>query len=190
MWPEDVIHLSTGQTYQLSGIGHHMGETATSGHYVASLKTESGWLRCNDTKLSYSDETTIKSLLCDFFVYYKVNCSPPQKRLFREDDFPPLGTTEKKRLIHQSEYDQNPPFHTEDTGKQSTCKNCGKSFTLLLSHLIRAKKCQMGYNIDEMKKESNRQKQREFRNRKIDSDPQKLKLDEIDGERENLKCGN
>ena len=103
VWPEDVIHLSTGQTYQLSGIGHHLGETANSGHYVASLKTASGWIRCDDTKITFSDEKDIKSLLCDFCVYYRVKIldriNPPLKRVFNEDDFPPLQGVPKKRVI-------------------------------------------------------------------------------------------
>ena len=168
VWPEDVIHLSTGETYQLSGIGHHIGETSKSGHYVASVKTASGWIRCNDTKITFSNEKDIKSLLCDFCVYYKVKVgdtiNPPLKRVFNEDEFPPLGRTQKKRLI----YDDDQNFEAIPMGSKttSTCKNCGKTFILLLSHLTRAKNCQTGYDIDEMKKEYNRQKQRDFRNRK------------------------
>ena len=82
---------------------------------LASLKTASGWIRCNDTKITFSDEKEIKSLLSDFCLYHKVKVvdriNPPLKRIFNEYDFPPPGTTERKKVIYD---DQNSAASTKN----------------------------------------------------------------------------
>ena len=65
---------------------------------------------------------------------------------------------------------------------QPKCKNCGKSFALLLSHLLRSKKCQIGYDIEMMKKERDQEKSKKdtllkhhWRQQKQASDSQSYK---------------
>ena len=72
VWPDDRIQLPSGDEYKLCGIGHHLGESFNSGHYIASLKSEQGWIRCNDTQITKSREDNIKSIECNVCIYTKV----------------------------------------------------------------------------------------------------------------------
>ena len=38
VWPDDKITLPSSASYELCGIGHHLGQSNTSGHYIASVK--------------------------------------------------------------------------------------------------------------------------------------------------------
>ena len=54
--PENVLVLPNGDKFRLVSIADHIGELIKNGHYVASLKNVSYWLRCNDEKLYWSSE--------------------------------------------------------------------------------------------------------------------------------------
>ena len=142
VWPDDKITLPSSASYELCGIGHHLGQSNTSGHYIASVKKNKIWYRCNDTKVSLITEKEAKSLICDICVYSKVS-SPTG---MHADN---VVCNNSKTLENTSEYNDN---------VQPKCKNCGKSFALLLSHLMRSKKCQIGYDIEMMKNERDREK--------------------------------
>jgi hypothetical protein len=66
VWPDDIIQLPTGDEYKLCGIGHHMGDYHGQGHFIASLKNDQSWFRCNDTDICNSNERDAKSLECNF----------------------------------------------------------------------------------------------------------------------------
>ena len=70
--PDDKITLPSSTLYELSGIGHHIGHSHNSGHYVASVRKNKKWYRCNGTKVSLITENEAKSLLCDICVYTRV----------------------------------------------------------------------------------------------------------------------
>ena len=72
IWPDDILELPTGDKYSLSGIGHHLGENHASGHFIASLKLEQNWVKCNDTNISHLNENDAKSLECNVCVYSKL----------------------------------------------------------------------------------------------------------------------
>lgn len=38
--------------YQIQSIIHHRGEETTSGHYITNVKTEDGWICCDDSVVS------------------------------------------------------------------------------------------------------------------------------------------
>ena len=118
-------------------MGHHIGQSNMSGHYIASVKRSKKWYRCNDTKISLITENEAKSLLCDICVYNRV--ALPDS-------------------VHATNLVRDNPQNSDSTSNISDnvnpkCKNCGKSFALLLSHLMRSEKCQIGYDIEMMKKE-------------------------------------
>ena len=72
VWPNDNLRLPSGDEYALCGIGHHIGEHFTGGHYVASVSSDTEWVRCNDTTISNSTESDSKSLECNICIYSKV----------------------------------------------------------------------------------------------------------------------
>ena len=72
MWANDTLELPSGDKYTLCGIGHHLGEYFTSGHYLASVKHGDEWIRCNDTQISVSNENESKSLECNVCIYTKI----------------------------------------------------------------------------------------------------------------------
>ena len=78
VWPDDKIHLPSGDEYTLCGIGHHLGEYFSGGHYLASVKFNQEWVTCNDTEISNSNECNSKSMECNICIYSKVfNSSTP-----------------------------------------------------------------------------------------------------------------
>ena len=56
VWPNDIVQLPSGDEYTLCGIGHHLGKTFKGGHYIASVKMDTEWTRCNDTQILRSNE--------------------------------------------------------------------------------------------------------------------------------------
>ena len=72
IWPDDNIQLPSGDEYALCGIGHHFGEYSNSGHYMASVRIDQEWIRCNDTQIVKSDESSSKSMECYVCIYTKV----------------------------------------------------------------------------------------------------------------------
>ena len=72
VWPDDTLKLPNGDKFTLYGIGHHLGDHFSSGHYMASIKTDDKWIRCNDTQISNSSENESKSLECNICIYLKV----------------------------------------------------------------------------------------------------------------------
>ena len=78
MWPDDSLKFPSGEEYRLCGIGHHLGEYFSSGHYVASIKSDTEWIMCNDTQISKSNESDSKSIEINICIYSKViNCTTP-----------------------------------------------------------------------------------------------------------------
>ena len=72
VWPDEVLEMTTGELYKLNSISHHMGETANSGHYLASVKADTFWLRCNDTETTQITEDDAKSSECHACLYVKL----------------------------------------------------------------------------------------------------------------------
>ena len=72
VWPDDSLKLPSGEEFKLLGIGHHLGEYFSSGHYVASIKSDTEWIRCNDTQISKSNESDSKSIEINICIYLKV----------------------------------------------------------------------------------------------------------------------
>ena len=72
IWPDDIIQFPTGDEYKLYGIGHHLGEYHGQGHFIASLRNDQSWVRCNDTDICNSNESDAKSLECNLCVYSKI----------------------------------------------------------------------------------------------------------------------
>ena len=78
IWPDETLRMKTGEEYKLVSIAHHLGETTNSGHYLASIKEEDVWLRCNDTQITTSTESESKSEESYICVYLKLlNPSSP-----------------------------------------------------------------------------------------------------------------
>ena len=69
VWPDEYIRLPSGDEYTLCGIGHHLGESFNSGHYVASVSGDEGWILCNDTQILHSSESDSKSRECNVCIY-------------------------------------------------------------------------------------------------------------------------
>ena len=72
VWPDDNLKLPSGDEYTLCGIGHHVGEYFTRGHYVASVCSDQEWTMCNDTQILKSSESDSKSMGCNICIYTKV----------------------------------------------------------------------------------------------------------------------
>jgi ubiquitin C-terminal hydrolase len=72
VWPDDSLKLPSGDEFTLCGIGHHLGEHFSGGHYLASLKSNQEWVRCNDTEISKSNESNSKSMEVNVCIYSKV----------------------------------------------------------------------------------------------------------------------
>ena len=72
VWANDTLELPSGDRYSLCGIGHHLGEYFSAGHYLASVKQDDEWIRCNDTQISESNENESKSLECNVCIYTKI----------------------------------------------------------------------------------------------------------------------
>ena len=68
VWPDDKIHLPSGEEYTICGIGHHLGEHFSGGHYLASIKVNQEWVTCNDTEISNSSESNSKSMECNICI--------------------------------------------------------------------------------------------------------------------------
>ena len=51
IFPEDVLQVSSGDSYELVSIINHSGPNQYSGHYVTFVKRENKWYECNDQKL-------------------------------------------------------------------------------------------------------------------------------------------
>jgi ubiquitin C-terminal hydrolase len=60
LWPNDYINLPSGDEYTLCAIGHHLGDNFNGGHYIASVKCNNEWVRCNDTQILKSSESDSK----------------------------------------------------------------------------------------------------------------------------------
>ena len=161
VWPDDKITLPSSTIYELSSIGHHIGQSNNSGHYVASVRRNKKWYRCNDTKVSLITENEAKSLLCDICVYTRV----PLPVSNHEDD-DTINCSKEPETISNNEGNaidclKEPVTKSNIEGNAySKCKNCGKSFALFLSHLMRSKQCQMGYNLEKIRNELDTEKKK------------------------------
>ena len=254
IWPDDILVLPSGEMFELLGIGHHLGASHHRGHFVASLKIDDGWLRCNDTKLHFVNETDVKSNSCDILVYHimqdlgsinrnqievdkqkcigdavrvtrtqridirfkennntstenkaatvgyhsratkKTFCSPSQSnkvdskkqskslstscKVTKKTQNQRVDTHSKETSMENKEKKAKPTKNdaNQPDKKKESCNNCGKTFQRILSHLSRNKKCQVGYNMDEMKKESNRNKVNDWRKNQKDTNTSDFKL--------------
>ena len=148
--PEEYLELPTGERFELCGVGHHLGRSQRSGHFIASVKIQDRWMKCDDTKIVYVDETTAKLFHIDSCVYSKV--------AYTDFNVPSLP---KKQKMLDDMIDLNKKIslqNLQDTKVE--CKNCNKRFVTLYSHLSRAKKCQTGYDMDKMKKEIEQNKKK------------------------------
>ena len=48
--PEEILTLPNGETFKLVSIADHLGDLIRNGHYVSAVKTEHGWIICDDEK--------------------------------------------------------------------------------------------------------------------------------------------
>jgi ubiquitin carboxyl-terminal hydrolase 36/42 len=51
--------LPSEQSYDLHAVHVHVGDQVSSGHYIAFVKTSTGWLRCNDTMITEEKEHVV-----------------------------------------------------------------------------------------------------------------------------------
>ena len=59
--------------YHLTAVVEHVGQSYDCGHYVAYVKSDFGWIKCNDEKMSLvSDSTTLGENA--YLLFYK-KCS-------------------------------------------------------------------------------------------------------------------
>ena len=72
LWPDETIRLPSGDEFKLCGIGHHLGKSFNSGHYLASVCPDTEWIRCNDTQIEITNESDSKSLECNICIYTKL----------------------------------------------------------------------------------------------------------------------
>ena len=78
VWPNDVVTFPSGDEYKLCGIGHHIGQYFSSGHFVASVRDNDQWITYNDTEFSMRSESDSKSMECNVCIYSKVmTCHTP-----------------------------------------------------------------------------------------------------------------
>ena len=71
VWPNDKIQLQ-GDQFELSSIGHRIGDYPSSGHYQVTVKNGNEWIEYNDSNISKSSESNAKSMDCHVFFYTKV----------------------------------------------------------------------------------------------------------------------
>ena len=46
--PEEILTLPNGDIFKLVSIADHLGDLLMNGHYVSAVKTEQGWIICDD----------------------------------------------------------------------------------------------------------------------------------------------
>ena len=108
--PEDILVLPNGDKFKLVSIADHLGELIKNGHYVASIKQDLSWLRCNDEKLYWSSDVITSNNYV--YVYSKI----------------------KEEIVSASN-SVDKGFQPESCKKQMlVCQNCQQQFSNLESH--------------------------------------------------------
>ena len=160
---DDVLKLPNGDSYHLTAVADHRGTTINTGHYVAYVKLESGWLLINDDCVSYDNKQCINSP-DNLFIYYSKT---------------------KNRLIHT---DKSGDVSAASLTEKVTCLNCGKKYKHIFRHISTNKNCGIKYDFDSEKKKFNdfmKEMRKQYRADKKERDPEeysrKKKID-------NAKC--
>ena len=111
--PEEILTLPNGDTFRLLCIADHIGDLIRNGHYVSHVKTDQGWIICDDDKFQNVREPVSPSNY--IFLYCKIHTN---------ENYTQVTNTKVKRKEDVSE-----------------CSNCRKKVENLQFHLEKSLVC-------------------------------------------------
>jgi hypothetical protein len=124
--------------YELVGILVHQGQTCASGHYLAYVKKDGEWFRCNDSIITKVDEETVLNQQA-YIMMYEVaemrekTCSPSSPTNMKQTQMPHVDTTPAEILK-----DDFSSFSTKSEVRQGSTQHSQHSQRTLLQFLTDA----------------------------------------------------
>lgn len=115
-----------GSTYRLMGVICHEGSTPQRGHYIAFVRRDNYWKRCNDETIENASPLE-KSKRAYLLYYQKVEDTTPQEETYGQQkeeevsfsftqsfDENSLDTRSRKRLIYCDEKERSSPIFPDE----------------------------------------------------------------------------
>ena len=128
VWPESFLETPDGGVYELISIINHEGSNIDSGHFYTYIEQNNeSWRELNDTKTRQWEKKSIVSDSNYIYIYQKKK-----------------GSSVASESIQSS---QDQPYDL------NCCKECGKTFKNLKTHLSRADECKRNYDLEKLNKE-------------------------------------
>ena len=113
-----TLNKATPPPYSLVGVLVHQGQTCSHGHYVAFVKKQKEWYRCNDSTVVRVDEETVMNQQA-YILMYEVaemrekTCKPKAK-------VTPRGTLKRQFSMPQLERTEGDMFKDDDSDHSFT----------------------------------------------------------------------